>query len=63
MADVAARRPVENFSQAFTHVPLVNTVRSLTLEGGPVERCGEEHEASARHSDDVPASSQCSGLR
>jgi GH15 family glucan-1,4-alpha-glucosidase len=32
--DVAARRQVGNFPQAFSHLPLVNTARNLTLAGG-----------------------------
>jgi GH15 family glucan-1,4-alpha-glucosidase len=33
--DPAARRLVGNFPQAFSHVPLINTARNLSLAGGP----------------------------
>ena len=33
--DVAAGRLVGNFPQAFSHVPLINTARNLSLGGGP----------------------------
>ena len=33
--DVAARRQVGNFPQAFSHLPLVNTARNLALAGEP----------------------------
>jgi GH15 family glucan-1,4-alpha-glucosidase len=33
--DSAARRLVGNFPQAFSHVPLINTARNLSLAGGP----------------------------
>jgi GH15 family glucan-1,4-alpha-glucosidase len=39
--DVAARRQVGNFPQAFSHVALVNTARTLARAGGPVERRAE----------------------
>jgi GH15 family glucan-1,4-alpha-glucosidase len=42
--DVAARRQVGNFPQAFSHLPLVNTARNLTDAGGPGQRRSEEHE-------------------
>ena len=44
--DVAARRQVGNFPQAFSHVPLVNTARNLSLAGGPGQRRSEEHDRS-----------------
>ena len=40
--DVGARRQVGNFPQAFSHVPLVNTARNLSLPGGPGHRRSEE---------------------
>jgi hypothetical protein len=33
--DPKARRLLGNFSQAFSHVGLINTARSLTKSGGP----------------------------
>lgn len=33
--DTAAGRLVGNFPQAFSHVPLINTARNLSVEGGP----------------------------
>ena len=45
--DVAARRQVGNFPQAFSHLPLINTARNLTLAGGPGQRRSEEHERTA----------------
>jgi GH15 family glucan-1,4-alpha-glucosidase len=45
--DVGARRQVGNFPQAFSHVPLVNTARNLTLAGGPGQQRGEEGEAAS----------------
>ena len=45
--DVAARRQVGNFPQAFSHLPLVNTARNLALGGGPGQRRSEEHEPTA----------------
>ncbi|HEX2064762.1 MAG TPA: glycoside hydrolase family 15 protein, partial [Acidimicrobiales bacterium] len=45
--DVANRRQVGNFPQAFSHVPLVNTARNLALGGGPGQRRSEEHEPAA----------------
>ncbi|PLS75202.1 MAG: glucoamylase [Actinobacteria bacterium] len=59
--DVAARRQVGNFPQAFSHVPLINTARNLTLEGGPGQRRSEEHEASAGRRGDVPSSAKRKG--
>lgn len=56
--DVAAGRQVGNFPQAFSHVPLVNTARNLALGGGPGQRRSEEHEESAGHPGDVPASTR-----
>ncbi|HSH61448.1 MAG TPA: glycoside hydrolase family 15 protein [Acidimicrobiales bacterium] len=44
--DVAAHRQVGNFPQAFSHLPLINTARNLTLAGGPGQRRSEEHEAA-----------------
>jgi GH15 family glucan-1,4-alpha-glucosidase len=41
--DVAAGRQLGNFPQAFSHVPLINTARSLTLGGGPVEQRSQDH--------------------
>jgi GH15 family glucan-1,4-alpha-glucosidase len=42
--DMAARRQRGNFPQAFSHVPLINTARNLSLGGGPGHRRSEEHE-------------------
>jgi GH15 family glucan-1,4-alpha-glucosidase len=42
--DVAARRQMGNFPQAFSHVPMINTARNLALGGGPGQRRSEEHE-------------------
>jgi GH15 family glucan-1,4-alpha-glucosidase len=42
--DVAAGRQVGNFPQAFSHVPLINTARNLSLSGGPAQDRGDEHE-------------------
>lgn len=60
--DVAARRQVGNFPQAFSHVPLINTARNLTFGGEPGQRRSDEHEPSAGHPD-VPASAQRGGSR
>ena len=46
--DVGARRMVGNFPQAFSHVPLVNTARNLSLGGGPGQRRGKESEPEER---------------
>lgn len=35
--DVARRRQVGNFPQAFSHIGLINTARNLTRPGGPAE--------------------------
>ena len=43
--DIAARRQVCNFPQAFSHVPLINTARNLELRGGPGQSRAEEQEA------------------
>jgi GH15 family glucan-1,4-alpha-glucosidase len=45
--DVAAGRQVGNFPQAFSHLPLINTARNITLAVGPGQRRSEEHEPSA----------------
>ncbi len=36
--DTKARRLVGNFPQAFSHVPLITTARSLSQPGGPIEQ-------------------------
>ncbi|MGH9210207.1 MAG: glycoside hydrolase family 15 protein [Acidimicrobiales bacterium] len=61
--DVAAGRLVGNFPQAFSHLPLVNTARNLALGGGPAQRRSEEHEPSAGHPGDVPATAERHGPR
>jgi GH15 family glucan-1,4-alpha-glucosidase len=33
--DTGERRLVGNFPQAFSHVPLINTARNLSTDGGP----------------------------
>jgi GH15 family glucan-1,4-alpha-glucosidase len=45
--DVAAQRQVGNFPQAFSHVALVNTARTLARGGGPVERRAESGDRQA----------------
>jgi len=56
--DTAAGRLVGNFPQAFSHVPLINTARNLSVEGGPSHQrektteAGKESAESADHPTD-----------
>jgi hypothetical protein len=43
--DAKARRLVGNFPQAFSHVPLIDTARSLSVDEGP--RYPRQHEKAA----------------
>ena len=54
--DPAARRLVGNFPQAFSHVPLINTARNLSLAGGP------SHARKRTVTEGAPAASETASL-
>ena len=54
--DPTARRLVGNFPQAFSHVPLINTARNLSLAGGP------SHARKRTVTEGAPAASETASL-